>query len=64
MVGLYFKRLFNSRTFFNRIILLLKFRTLFQKTFSKNFFGGYQSLFVWPTITQEPIDPLTDLPQI
>ena len=33
MVGLYFQRLFISRTFFHRTLLVPKFRTLFQKTF-------------------------------
>ena len=39
MVGLYFQRLFISRTFFHRTFLVPKFRTLFpKKTCLKTFF--------------------------
>ena len=38
MIGLYFQRLFISRTFFHMTFLVPKFRTLFPKTFFQELF--------------------------
>ena len=43
MVSVYFRRLFNKRTFFQRTFLVWNFRTFFRKLFSKDFFGGYRN---------------------
>ena len=57
MVGLYFRRFYILRTFFHRTVLMPKFRTLFSKLFSENFFGGCRGVMVKGTISVFPCDP-------
>jgi len=56
MVGLYFRRFYILRTFFHRTVLMPKFRTLFSKLFSENFFGGCRGVMVKGTISVFPCD--------